>query len=148
MAPNEIVLERGACTLWSAPNTASWFIPKAVTMAAQDRGWQIFYAYADPAAGEVGTIYRACSWTYLGQGSPGRRSRPREYYQRGGERPITERAFRKRGYILADMDLLGWRRIMVPPKHRYAHVEIWRNGYHDKRAERALSIRLKNKRTS
>ena len=110
------------------------------------RGWQVFFAYADPAAGEVGKIYQACNWLYLGQGSPGRtiggKPRLREYFT-DGKTTITERAYRKRGLCIADADLLGWQRIIVPPKHRYAHVEIWENGRHMKAAERALRATFK-----
>jgi hypothetical protein len=151
MADNEIVLERGGCTLWAQPHAASWLIPKVVTMAARDHGWTIFYAYADPAAGELGTIYQSCNWMYLGQGSPNRliggKPRLREYFT-DGKVTITERRWRQMGYNVADADLLGWRRIMVPPKHRYAHVEVWATDErgrlrHDKRAERALRATFK-----
>ena len=48
-----IVLERGACAPWAHPHTASWFIPRAVKKAHRERGWKIFYAYADTEVGEI-----------------------------------------------------------------------------------------------
>jgi hypothetical protein len=148
MADNEIVLERGGSPIWAAPNAASWFIGRAVTLAAQAKGWQIFYGFADPAAGEVGGVYRACSWMYLGQGSPGRtiggKPRDRELFRQGDGHPwISERRYRQMGYRLADADLLGWERKFVPAKHVFAHIEVWGRDdrdrlRRDKKAERAL----------
>jgi hypothetical protein len=146
MPPHTIVLERGACAPWAHPHCASWFIPKAVRRAAQDHGWHTFIAFADPEAGELGTIYKAANWLYLGQ-TPDRliggKPRLREYYRQGDGPWITERAFRKRGLVLADMDLLGWERAYRQPKHKYVQVEVWANGRHDKRAEHALRATFK-----
>jgi hypothetical protein len=132
MPPHTITLERGACAPWAHPHTASWFIPKVIRRAAQDHRWHTFIAYADPEAGEVGTVYQASNWIYLGQ-TPSRliggKPRLREYFRQGDGPWITERAFRKRGHILADMDLLGWERVYRQPKHKYVWVEgTWING--------------------
>jgi hypothetical protein len=62
-----ICLERGACAAWAAPNTASWFISRACAMAAKDHGWQLFFAFADEEAGEIGDVYQRCSWLYIGR---------------------------------------------------------------------------------
>lgn len=63
-----VCLERGACSHRAPSNGASFLISRSVKLAAQDRGWRIFYAYADPEAGEIGTVYQACNWLYIGQG--------------------------------------------------------------------------------
>jgi hypothetical protein len=34
---------------------------------ARDSQHKILIAYSDPAAGEIGTIYQACNWVYIGQ---------------------------------------------------------------------------------
>jgi hypothetical protein len=70
-----IALLRGACAHWAHPHAASHLIARACKLAAGEFGWRIFFAYADPAAGEVGTIYQACNWLYLGTGV-GRNRRP------------------------------------------------------------------------
>ena len=62
-------LERGACAHWAHPHTASWFIPRVLKLAHEQHGWKIFYAYSDMNAGEIGTIYQACNWLYIGQGN-------------------------------------------------------------------------------
>ena len=46
-------------------------ISNACKLAAKEFGWRIFYAYADPTAGEIGTVYQACNWLYLGIGAGG-----------------------------------------------------------------------------
>jgi hypothetical protein len=58
-------LNRGACVHWTHPNSASFLISHACRLMAQ-KGYHIFVAYADPSAGEIGTIYQACGWTYCG----------------------------------------------------------------------------------
>jgi hypothetical protein len=105
-------LERGACAHWAHPHTASWFIPKVLELARAEHGWKIFYAYSDPEAGEIGTIYQACNWLYIGAGA-GRGSRgPRSKFRHsdwprttlhGGGKWIGERAFYQRGLSVADV---------------------------------------------
>lgn len=58
-------LNRGACAHWSHPNSASFLISHACRLMAQ-KGSHIFVAYADPSAGEVGSVYQACGWNYCG----------------------------------------------------------------------------------
>ena len=64
-----ICLSRGACVHWAHPNAASHLISKACKLAAKEFGWRIFYAYADQTAGEIGTVYQAANWLYLGVGT-------------------------------------------------------------------------------
>ena len=63
-----ICLARGACVHWAHPHAASHLISKACRLAAEEFGWRIFFAYSDPTAGEIGTVYQACNWLYLGEG--------------------------------------------------------------------------------
>jgi hypothetical protein len=114
--PGVIVLERGASAPWAHPHTASWFINRACRAAALDHGWHTFVAYADPAADEIGTVYQASGWSYMGQGRE--RGRRREYF-RQGDRLISEHAFRARGLTIIDAQLGEWERVFVPAKHRY-----------------------------
>ena len=65
-----IALERGCCAAWAAPNAASYLISRAVK-AVGALGYAVVVAYADPAAGELGVVYQACGWHFLGAG-PGR----------------------------------------------------------------------------
>jgi hypothetical protein len=55
-------LSRGACAYWTPKNSASFLIAGA----AKTLGDCSILAYADPSAGEIGTIYQALNWHYLG----------------------------------------------------------------------------------
>ncbi len=90
-----ISLERGACEHWVPKNAASWLIPKAVAMAAKDHGWRIFFAYSDPAAGEIGTVYQACNWHYLGVGN-GRGGSTRVNRHKNWRHPETKKVMKSR----------------------------------------------------
>ena len=80
-----VCLERGACAHWAHPHTASWFISRVLKLAHKERGWTVFYAYSDMEAGEIGAVYQACGWMYLGQGIGRNRTagvaRPRDYFR-------------------------------------------------------------------
>jgi predicted nucleic acid-binding Zn ribbon protein len=121
-----IVLERGASAHWAHPHTASWFIPRAVKHAAADHGWKIFFAYADPAAREIGTVYQACNWIYTGR-TPSRTvngaPRARDYFRGPDGRVISDKAFYKRGHSMADVKSGAWRRVRKSAKHRYVWIE-------------------------
>lgn len=135
-----IVLERGACAHFAHPHTASWMIPRAVKRAAADHGWKIIFAYADPAAGEVGVIYQACNWLYTGQ-TPSRTfngaPRARDYFRGPDGRVISDKAFYKRGLTMDDVKPGGWRRVRKSAKHRYVRIEA-----PTRRERRALAARF------
>jgi hypothetical protein len=129
-----VCLERGACVHWAPKNAASFLIRNAVRQAAHDHGWRIFYAYADPAAGEIGTVYQAANWHYLGQG-PGRTSRKRKSrFVRPDGTTVSSRMLHHYGLTRAQAAERGWRAIEVPTKHKY----VWFEG------PPALRRRLKN----
>ena len=59
------VLNRGACVHWAHPHSASYLIPRACNLMAE-KGFNIFVAYSDADAGEIGTVYQATNWLYCG----------------------------------------------------------------------------------
>jgi hypothetical protein len=67
-AAKVICLERGACVHWAHQHAASFLIGRAVRLAAATHGWEVFYAYSDEAAGDIGTVYQATNWLYFGKG--------------------------------------------------------------------------------
>jgi hypothetical protein len=68
IVPQEaLYLARGACVHWAPPNAASFFI----NAVCQKLGNVSVLAYSDPAAGEVGTIYQALGWVYIGKSRGG-----------------------------------------------------------------------------
>jgi hypothetical protein len=71
-------LARGACVHWAHPHSASFLINESCKMFAQP--WKtskgeskspkfVFLATADTDAGEIGTVYQASNWLYVGKTS-------------------------------------------------------------------------------
>ncbi len=116
-----VCLQRGACVHYAPRNAASFLIRRAIRLAHREHGWTIFYAYADPDAGEVGTIYQALGWRYTGQGAGRTAGRKRDQFVRPDGRKVDERMLRQGGVKLGDV--LGWRRVQSSPKHRYVWIE-------------------------
>ena len=65
--PDALYLARGACAHWAHEHAASWFLSRVGLILAPCS----ILAYSDPAAGEVGTIYQALGWHYLGPSEGG-----------------------------------------------------------------------------
>lgn len=122
-----VCLERGACSHIAPPNAASFLIAKTVKMAAAEHNWKIFYAYADPEAGEIGTVYQACNWLYIGQGM-GRRpvGRPPDdswMIPEENNKIISSRTLRDRKVTPNRAREMGWIPIPRHAKHKYIHLE-------------------------
>lgn len=116
-----ICLRRGACVHYAPPNAASYLISHACKAAASDHGWRVFHAYADDEAGEIGTVYQACNWHYIGRSNGGLAPL---WLGPGREYPIDQSALLKvRGWTPTEARNNGWRDIKVPRKHRYFHLE-------------------------
>ncbi len=65
----ERLISRGACISWSPKNLASSFLMWCIKWMVNNTQWRLFTAYSDPTAKELGTIYQACNFYYLGQHS-------------------------------------------------------------------------------
>lgn len=63
----ERLISRGACISWSPKNLASSFMSWAMKYMVKTTPYRLFTAYSDPAAKELGTIYQALGFYYLGQ---------------------------------------------------------------------------------
>ena len=59
-----ILLNRGACCYWTPKNTASKLITQAIKKLPPK--YEIVTCTVDSRAGEVGTIYQACNFIYVG----------------------------------------------------------------------------------
>ena len=145
-------LARGANVHWSPKGANSKLVSWTCRLLARDTQTKIIIAYSDTDAGEIGTIYQACNWAYIGQGAstrqwiaPNGRIFDQKYpYDKarrfGGTRADWVRRLRD----------AGWTEQASNPKHRYvcvldttdsalvARVEAMRQSY-PKRA-RAVSI--------
>jgi hypothetical protein len=108
-----ICLERGACAPDAPDNAASFLVSRAIKMAAADQGWRIFFAYADPQAGEVGTIYQACNWLFIGD------TAATENYRMPDGTILSERSLRHRKMKRQDALDAGAEVIVRTPKHKY-----------------------------
>lgn len=64
----ERLISRGACISWSPKNLGSKLIMWSIRWMSQNTPYRLFIAYSDPEAKEIGTIYQACNFYYLGQG--------------------------------------------------------------------------------
>jgi hypothetical protein len=65
----ELALSRGACSSWAPKHLNSALIMFAINYLAKNTNYCIFTAYSDTEAKEVGTIYQACNFIYMGQQS-------------------------------------------------------------------------------
>ena len=64
-AKKGIQLSRGACVYWSHKHSASKLISSSLK-EMKDKGYKYAIAFSDPEAGEIGTVYQATNWHYLG----------------------------------------------------------------------------------
>lgn len=65
----ERLISRGACISWSPKNLASSFLMWSIGWMVKNTNYRLFTAYSDPTAKEIGTIYQACNFYYLGNES-------------------------------------------------------------------------------
>lgn len=65
----ERLISRGACISWSPKNLASSFMMWTIGWMVKNTPYRLFTAYSDPTAKEIGTIYQACNFYYLGKSS-------------------------------------------------------------------------------
>ena len=65
----ERLIARGAGISWSPKGLASWLLSQSTIWMAQNTETRLFTAYSDPEAKELGTVYQAANFIYLGQES-------------------------------------------------------------------------------
>jgi hypothetical protein len=97
----ERLIQRGACISWSPKGLASRLLMFAIRWTCQNSKYRLFSAYSDPSAGEVGTIYQACGFRYLGQ-SYGTR-----HLYRTPQGEVSDRYFRSRSSYRGYAESLG-----------------------------------------
>lgn len=87
----ERLINRGACISWSPKGLASALIMYGIRWMVKNTRFRLFTAYSDPMAREIGTIYQACNFYYLGQKSGG----TKKYKSEAGNM-VSDRSFRTR----------------------------------------------------
>lgn len=122
-----LTLARGACVHWSPAGANSKLVAWTCKLAAKDTGAKVMIAYSDTDAGEIGTIYQACNWVYIGAGSstaqwvsPDGRIHDAKYSQ--DILRTKANAHLRRGDIVNILLAEGWTRQQTNPKHRYVCV--------------------------
>lgn len=99
----ERLISRGACISWSPKCLASAFMMWCIKWMVKNTQYRLFTAYSDPTARELGTIYQACNFYYLGQKS-GTTTR---YINPYTGRLVSDRFFRQRSAYKKYADELG-----------------------------------------
>jgi hypothetical protein len=61
------VLSRGICIPDTPQNSSSFLISGALKLLWKDTKYRIVLAYGDERAGEIGMVYQASNWTYIGK---------------------------------------------------------------------------------
>jgi len=63
----EALIQRGACASWTPKGLGSKLIMFSCNWMVKNTEKRFFVAYSDSEAGEIGTIYQACNFEYLGK---------------------------------------------------------------------------------
>jgi hypothetical protein len=120
-----LIIARGACAHWTPPGAASKLISWTCKLLARDSVGDVVMAYGDPEAGEIGTVYQACGWRYVGTSgvqpdcamSPhGRILHSRSVGDWARKNGLTQGEMQK---VLAEA---GWQGKELVPKYRYCTV--------------------------
>jgi hypothetical protein len=109
-ADKTVCLMRGACVPHAPKHAGSFLTRWACNQAHKDCGWEIFFAYSDTQdASEMGTIYQACNWWYVGQdlGRP-EGSFHVDYQSSDGSQILTSYKLNHQGSEKSFMRSLGW----------------------------------------
>jgi hypothetical protein len=119
-------LPRGANVHWSPPGANSKLVSWTCKLLSKDTDAKIVIAYSDSDAGEIGTIYQACNWVYIGKGSSTNQfvsPQGRIYDQK-----LPYDLARRSGFVFARKDAVkelrsnGWTEQKSNPKGRYVYV--------------------------
>ena len=76
-----LLLSRGVCVHWAHPHSGSKLIMESIKQLPPK--YDVITATIDPAAGEIGTIYQSCNFTYIGsmrESNPNVKSRPKDRF--------------------------------------------------------------------
>jgi hypothetical protein len=157
-ADKVISLTRGCCLPWADPprkssdgrvhaGSAASFLVSTACREMTKKGYNVFIAYADPAAGEKGVIFRACNFLYCGPTSPTekfRRPDGKVYDARNVHLLTRDRRF---GMLRYKRSRAEQKRILIEQgceffkddrcKHRFVGI------FKDRRSKRALRSALR-----
>jgi hypothetical protein len=118
---------RGACVHWAPKGTNSKLISWTLRLLAKDCPTQkLVIAYADSDAGEIGTVYQATNWTFIGRSVVHTK---RELVSPEGRvmNTATAGSYARRNRMrwcemVKAMEAEGWTQQKPNPKGRYVYV--------------------------
>ncbi len=123
-----LTLARGACVHWAPMATNSRLVSWTCKLLERNSTGKLIWATADTDAGEIGTIYQACNWVYIGQ-SDGVSRRDMELIAPSGKvlnRRVLSSYAKQRRCTTKQMRLIlldaGWKMQPGNPKHRYVYI--------------------------
>lgn len=119
-----LILARGACVHWAPKGTNSRLIAMTCKLLEQEKRGKLLIAYSDLDAGEIGTVYQASNWTYIGAGSSTEQWVAPNGAVHDAKHPANL-ALRKggtRAMWVKRLKASGWRTQASNPKHRYVKV--------------------------
>ncbi len=124
---NELLtLARGACVHWAPKGSNSKLVSWTCKLLAKDNVGKLIWATSDTDAGEIGTIYQACGWTYIGTTNRGKEAEIVSPRGRVFNNRMISSWAKKRGVTYSKMRGLlldgGWVFQESNPKHRYAKI--------------------------
>lgn len=101
----ERLISRGACISWSPKNLGSSLVMFAINWMVKNTQYRLFVAYSDIEAKELGTIYQACNFYYIGK-----KSGAKKQFRIESGRWVSDRYFRARSVYkrLAKSDGIIW----------------------------------------
>lgn len=121
-----VTLARGACVHWAPSGSNSKLVAWSCRLVARDTRAKLIIAFADTDAGEIGTIYQACNWTYIGRGKTTHQfvaPNGRVYDQKLAYDLRRAAGFRRtRADYVAALRAAGWTEQTTNAKHRYVCV--------------------------
>lgn len=129
LRPSELAtLARGACVHWAPSGSNSKLVAWTCRFLARETRCRLILAYSDTDAGEIGTVYQAANWVYVGRGKP-----TTQFVAPNGriyDQKVVYDTRRRTGTLktvswTAQRDALlvaGWREQQSNPKHRYVSI--------------------------
>ena len=126
-----VSLMRGCCVHYAPKNAPSFLVRSATRQAAADYGWKIFIAYADEEAGELGQIYRAVGWRYIGEGLGRPNGRVHLNWRKPDGTEISSQAAHHQNLTKKQLFASGYRAVPVRPKKKF----VWFEGSRAQRRE-------------
>jgi hypothetical protein len=134
----ECLIQRGACSSWAHKHLGSKLIRFACNWLAKNTAKKIFIAYSDPRANEIGTIYQACGFDYLGQNFGARQLLEHPTYN--NKKLFTVQSLRRTSSLRAFLKRIDvtWEKIWEKPngykdlsKIPKEYKEAWTNWIHN-----------------